>query len=413
MQLFRAEVLSKKRHRLTGDVLIVQSPALWISALLLAILVAATVVFLAMGDYARSHQAVGMITPSNGIIRLTAARAASIDALDIAVGDQIASGDTIARLSADILGANGDASVAKQIAELGQQQALLETQIADEQTRATRQQQFLCTSREDLVLQAKALDDQITAQQAIVKLAETSVSQFKKLSDKGFGAEAELMTRQQAALVQQRTLASLQQQAASTAARIKDVDQQLAEIIPTRNNRVAELNARLSEVRRRAEELSATRASLVTSPVDGRVTTVTALVGNRVQPGQPIATILPEGSALEARLFVPTRAAGFMEAGQTVKLQYDAFPYQRFGTYEGTVREVGGSILTAQDMPTVAAPNEPFYDVRVTLNQASINAFGKDQPLQPGMTLSATIIVERQSFLDWLLEPLYAVTERI
>lgn len=55
---------------------------------------------------------------------------------------------------------------------------------------------------------------------------------------------------------------------------------------------------------------------------------------------------------------------------------------------------------------------EPVYRIQVALDRQSIEAFGKPAPLQAGMTLQANIVLERQSFLQWMLQPLNAVINR-
>jgi membrane fusion protein len=48
----------------------------------------------------------------------------------------------------------------------------------------------------------------------------------------------------------------------------------------------------------------------------------------------------------------------------------------------------------------------------VALDRAAVSAFGRDEPLVSGMTLSARIVTEKQSLLEWLFEPLFAVQRR-
>jgi len=55
---------------------------------------------------------------------------------------------------------------------------------------------------------------------------------------------------------------------------------------------------------------------------------------------------------------------------------------------------------------------EPVYIVRAKLDRNSVNAFGRDRALLPGMTLSARITTEHRTLLEWLFEPLYAVGRR-
>ena len=111
---------------------------------------------------------------------------------------------------------------------------------------------------------------------------------------------------------------------------------------------------------------------------------------------------------------MPARAIGFVAPGQTVRLLYDAFPFQRFGSYSGTVDSVATTMLGPAEMPApVAGIKDPAYRVKVKLARQTVEAYGHEVPLQPDMTLRADIILERRSFIEWLLEPLLSVRHRL
>jgi membrane fusion protein len=98
-----------------------------------------------------------------------------------------------------------------------------------------------------------------------------------------------------------------------------------------------------------------------------------------------------------------------VKVGQDVRLAVDAFPYQRFGTVRGKVVTVATSSMSAQGedgRPIVV------YPVTVELEQPSVAAYGRREPLVSGMTLTARIVTEKQSLLQWLFEPLFAVQRR-
>ena len=120
-------------------------------------------------------------------------------------------------------------------------------------------------------------------------------------------------------------------------------------------------------------------------------------------------TIVPAGAKLRAELAVPSAAIGFVKQGQQVRLAIDAFPYQRFGTVAGKVQTVAASAVNAQGPSgsTIAV-----YPVTVMLDTASITAYGRNESLVSGMSLTARIITEKQSLLQWLFEPLFAVRRR-
>ena len=95
-----------------------------------------------------------------------------------------------------------------------------------------------------------------------------------------------------------------------------------------------------------------------------------------------------------------------MRPGQAVRILYDAFPYQSFGTYRGQVVRVSQTILKGSDLSAPVTLQEPAYKVTVALDRQDIDAYGQAIPLQADMLLRADIILDRRSLLRWLLDPL-------
>jgi membrane fusion protein len=158
-----------------------------------------------------------------------------------------------------------------------------------------------------------------------------------------------------------------------------------------------------------------------------------------VAAGQVLAQLLPASSMagaatkaaagaapspLVAYFYVPTRAAGFVEPGQTVKLRYAAYPYQKFGMGEGTVTQVERTPYALQELPAQIAASvingsaastntpEPVYRVTVALYSQSIDAYGEAHPLKPGMVAEADIVQRSYRLYEQILEPLRGFAQR-
>ena len=95
-----------------------------------------------------------------------------------------------------------------------------------------------------------------------------------------------------------------------------------------------------------------------------------------------------------------------------MRLLYDAFPYQRFGSFAARVTSVSRVAIDPRQLAAPLEVEEPVYRIEVAPDAQTVAAFGEAQPLQPGMTLTANLILDRRSFLDWLLTPLNAVLQR-
>src|SRR4030095_5533831 len=119
-------------------------------------------------------------------------------------------------------------------------------------------------------------------------------------------------------------------------------------------------------------ENDARRRVVVRAPQDGTITAITAEPGQSASPRQALAALLPAGSELEAELYAPSRAAGFLEPGMPVLLRYAAYPYQRFGQAHGQVREVSATAMPADEVAIAigtSRASEPLYRGRVSLEK--------------------------------------------
>jgi membrane fusion protein len=162
----------------------------------------------------------------------------------------------------------------------------------------------------------------------------------------------------------------------------------------------------LAEAEQRIAEINGRRAYVLRAPNAGRVATLQATAGRTADPKHLQLEIVPADSVLEAELFVPTRAIGFVRPEQEVRILYDAFPYQSFGTYHGRIVRVSQTILKDTDLSAPVTLQEPAYKVTVALDRPDIDAYGRKIPLQADMLLRADIILGRRTLLSWLISPL-------
>lgn len=173
----------------------------------------------------------------------------------------------------------------------------------------------------------------------------------------------------------------------------------------------------VSSVEQDLLENESRREFVVTAAQDGMVTAMTAELGQMVAPNQTMASILPEGSRLEAEIYAPSRAIGFVKPGMQVLLRYQAYPYQKFGQYAATVREVASTSLRPEELALPGAANgsngEPVYRIRLTLDKQEVLAYGKSLPLKSGMLVDASILLEQRRLYEWVLEPLFSISGRM
>jgi membrane fusion protein len=177
----------------------------------------------------------------------------------------------------------------------------------------------------------------------------------------------------------------------------------------------AELEREMATLQQDIVGAEAARTVVVTAPQDGVVTAIAAERGQTVGL-QPLATLLPRDSPLEAHLFAPSRAVGFVEPGQKVRVRYAAYPFQKFGQYDGEVVQVSRTALAPAELPpqlALPAHAEALYRITVRLALPHVMAYGRAQSLTAGMQLEADVMQERRRLIEWVFEPLIALGRKL
>lgn len=153
---------------------------------------------------------------------------------------------------------------------------------------------------------------------------------------------------------------------------------------------------------------------VIRSPVDGVITNINLVNGQFSSQNASLIVIWPKSSKLIAKLLVPVSASGLIEAEQNVKLQYDAFPYRKFGLHNATIKWIAPNTVTPNDTQKIPLSlTGPAYIVEAELSNDSINVYGKHIPLKPGMTLSADILIRTRSLYEVIFDPILMLANRI
>jgi membrane fusion protein len=282
-------------------------------------------------------------------------------------------------------------------------------QIAAEQERTKSEQARLTALIGGLESGTSELQAQIENQNERIRVSDALVSSVAGLRAKGLMSEPEYRQRELAALDQKQKLSSLNQQLAAQQNQLTETRYSLEQLPTVIEGKIQSLRSELATTEQRITEVSGRRAYVIRAPAAGRVSTLQATVGQFAEPRRLQMEVIPNEEVLQAELFVPTRAIGFVRPGQHVRILYEAFPYQQFGAYSGQVSKVSQTILTKVDVSGPIELNEPAYKVTAALDRPDIDAYGKKIPLQADMLLRADIILEKRSLVSWLLDPLLSV----
>jgi membrane fusion protein len=405
--LFRQEVIEFQQHnRQWGRVVPLQPLSTRLMVWSVFLVAAAVIVFLFFAQYARKEVALGYLAPVSGTVRVFAPQAGIISAVYAQQGETVEKGQPLlAVTTTQFTGSNEDVS-ATILQTLDQHKQALVHEIADEVHRTESERQRLTTQvqeHEDILTQ---LDQQMTVQHARIAIMEKMVEAGAQLRVKGLVSEVDQKHREETLLEQQQALISLRQQSTTRQGQLSESRFNLAQLPFVQGEKLQSLRNELSSTEQRVAEVNGRSAYIVRAPVGGRISLLQASVGQAADPRRLELQIVPGDSELQAQLFIPVRAIGFVEVGQDVRILFDSFPYQRFGTYHGRITKVSQTVLLASDVQSPVELKEPAYAATVALDRPDVTANGKRIPLQPDMSLKADIILEKRTLVDWIFAPL-------
>src|SRR4030088_753228 len=404
--LFRQEAIDFLHQRRSwGEVVSLQPISSTILSWSLAGSVAFLLCFLTIAQYARKETVIGYLTPTFGTAKIFVPQQGFIKELQVKEGQEVAEGDPLLTVVTSQITADGNDVNTTVLAELAQQRDVVQRQIAAEERRTASEHDRLASTIKGIEGEIAQLEDQREIQNQRLKLSESFVSTGEKLTASGALPTIELKRREQAALEQKQNLVSLDQQITARRTQLTDTRHTLEQLPIVAAERISVLRNDLSSIEQRVAEVNGRRAYVIKAPTSGRVSPLQAPVGQIADPRHMQLEIIPLDATLQAELFFPTRAFGFVRPGQQVRILYDAFPYQTFGTYRGSVTKISHTMLTGNETTGPITLKEPAYRVTVAPERPDIDAYGRKMPLQPDMLLKADVVLEQRSLMRWLLGP--------
>ena len=128
-----------------------------------------------------------------------------------------------------------------------------------------------------------------------------------------------------------------------------------------------------------------------------------------VQPGTVLASLVPVEEKLKAEVWVSNEDIGFVRPGQSVKLKFAAYTFQKYGMGIGTVEHVSADAQSeeeARDKGVQEGGHRPLrYKALITLSASSLETDGVKYPLSVGMQTTAEILLGQRTVMEYLLSP--------
>lgn len=183
----------------------------------------------------------------------------------------------------------------------------------------------------------------------------------------------------------------------------RNLSQAQAELLRYRKASMDDLNISTGELAQTEEQMTKLKDRLervdIVSPVDGVVQDLKfRTIGGVIPPGATLMNVVPLDGKMHAEVRVQPTDIGFVKKGEDARLKLGTYDFMRYGTIEGKV-------VMVSSYSTLDEKSNPYFKVVVSIPQNFVG--DQTKTIEPGMTVQADIITDRQSVLRYLLRPIY------
>ncbi len=411
--LFREEVAGRFQTGPWQPPILSRPVSGYLLLLLVGIASAALIGFAVSFEFARKEQARGHLAPVGGWARVTARFFAVVGSRMVDAGVEVKTGDVLFELAPpDGLG-EGLTVEEKLVDEIeGRREALetelrlIDSQYENDQKRLRHEGDFL---RSDLVRVKKEIDLHASR----LAIARQRHDDARRLQEAGALSSTDLMLLLDDVRSRELPLSEKRGAAQHLRSSLVDMEDRLEQLRLDADLRRAGVREQIHALAMEESRIRGAGAARVLAPRDGVVASVRVRAGDRVQPGQTLLDILPDDGRLLARLFAPSTAMGMVEVGQDVRVYLDAFPHERHGAQAGRVSAVSESTLAPGEAPFGHDPALPLFQVDVAFPNGFDLTPEQVGALRPGMTVTADLVRDRRTLVDWVLEPVRGTVGRL
>ena len=358
----------------------------------------------------------GKLQPASGVQAIEASVPGVVDDVAVEEGQRVARGDLLLRF--DARDAETRLNSAQRNRDRLQNQVTINRVVLGEQPESSlsaNQKALLKSQRQDndghLEAESAAIRRskvRIAGLRQSLSTAEMVADRYQTLQREGASSELQVVAAL-AKVTEFRTSLDAEEEELIRLQSRRDADQggreaRLRKEIEANLNRIASLDTEI-----RKAEVLLSRIS-VQAPISGLVFDLNVSRGDVVPGGKgvkPMLQIIPEDD-LQAKIYIPNEAIGFIRKGQRADISLTAFNASDYGYLPATVQRIGSDALTPKEQQRELGQDAKglYFPATLKLERQALTVGQRSVPLQPGMSLTADLHLRTRRFISAITDML-------
>ena len=412
--LFRPEAVEASRIQ-SGRPVNNQASRRWLIVAFMTTIFVCALIFVSIARYTKKETVLGQVVPAEGVVRVAPLKGGIVKEVWADSGQGVSKDQPLFLISYDSVLEDGSGLAGGINETSAEQTALTEVEGQLRKKDLLENRRLLRAQLEEKIGERPGLIAQHDLQAERVESYEREYEAYEALRQKGFMTSLQVTQRKDTLLNARQRLLDLEEEIDHQALSVMELQGKLAANANAMAGAETTVNKGISSLRSRQLLDRSNQGGQVVALRDGLITSIQVKQGDFVTPNQTLALIVPKAAQARAQqvvLWVPSRAVGFVQPGDKVRLMFDAFPYQSFGAGSGKVAEISLAPIMPAELPIPIETTEQMYKVLVTLDRDTLEAYGRSWPLRAGMRLSADLVLDEKSLLGWLFDPVTAMRKR-
>ncbi|QCT22248.1 HlyD family secretion protein [Jejubacter calystegiae] len=416
--LFRQEALENAKARWLGQALLLSSYPGWVVMFLTCAFIGVLLSVIIFCDYTRRINVNGEVTSLPRAVNIFSPGQGFISHARVKVGEWVKKGDSLYQI--DVSRTTRSGNVSENVIQAMREQILIVENII--RKLEVNKKSTLAHMEEQLAKYQNALQESYRVVNnakkgmADMKLTMENYVDYKR---RGLINNDQLTNQRYLYYQQQSVYQNLNTQLIQQSLQIISLEDDIVTKATGFDNQIAQNQYQLSNLRRQLAEMDATGTLLVSSPLDGRIESLSVTQGQMVNNRDSLAQIVPENSqGYFLILWLPDSSLPYVGVGDKINIRYEAFPYEKFGQFSGEIVSVSSVPASPQELASYSNPPkiqqngmaEPFYKAIVNIE---FDHRRRTLRLTNGMKAQATVFLERRPLYQWILSPFYDVVNSL
>lgn len=414
--MFRKEALEHQKWK-SNAVLFSKIPS-WLVFSISTVIVASFILYVTFGSYTRREIVYGEVVMQPHPIILSASRSGYISESYIKINQQVKKGDPLFKITLDRItdsgnvGINSINAIKIQLKKIGDIIKLVKQNQVETLTNLHKQidkNRKIYTETQKYFYEVSKSTEEYR----------TTLEKYEKLMKKGYSYNDEVALQRSRYFDQKSLRNNLQEKLIQQETAIIGLENEIESRKTDFQNQIIRYELQQNDLEIRLLEFESVSELIINAPLDGLVESTSATVGQIIREGDALAQMIPANKGkYQLVMWVPNSAISFVKTEDRVSIRYEAFPFEKFGQFDGIIKHIATVPASLQELtfyksvPSVD-PNNPLYKIIVEIPDQAISYNHTSLAFLSGMKAEATLFLEKRKLYEWMLFPLYNLTKNM